>query len=183
MGTPHIINDFPYVTFTADEQEALKSLEGEKVDNLHNQLMPGKPHFVDNLHLTVQAWQNHPNHNVEPIMDMRDKSTIAEKSEMSNESDMWVNRYFLAQQGEVWIVWHITDIPARADDPDYAHIVRKSLETGNSWGFVASDGMLTMATAALFLTKIQANQHINESIRLTAHSDEILNHIYYLNDV
>lgn len=130
--------------------------------------------YRDNSDEVVHDWHNDPNHNVEPTQKL--------------ESDKRVERFFISPQGGVWIVWHITDIPESADNPDYAHITEKSPKTGNSWGFVAKDGMVTVVTAHLHLTHDRAMDAIREDVTNMANyariSDETFHsHVYELSQM
>lgn len=178
----HNLSDFPY-------QYVTEGNETDKVnvlDELCKQLKGHKPDFCTKSGEKVewvQDWHNDPKHNVEPISSKT--RTMVENLTNAYEVDKRVERFFLGQQGEVWIVWHITDIPERSDNQDYTNIAEKSLTTGNSWGFVASDGMLTMVTAELYFTQKRAMSSIREELAMLeryAHSaDETFNsHVYEL---
>lgn len=107
-----------------------------------------------------------------------EKSEPPYKKVLRDESDKRVDRYFIGQQGQVWIVWHITDIPEGSDDPDYDHLLKE-----NGWGMVASDNTLTMATAHLFLTRDRAYDHIRSASRDSEHFGDTLSHTYELDQM
>lgn len=101
----------------------------------------------------------------------------AGKTTLEYESDKRVERYFLAPQGEVWVLWHITDIPENSDDEGYSHI------THGGWGFTAKDGTVTMVTAYLFFTRDRAMDHIRANITDLAKyagyaGDAFYSHVY-----
>lgn len=123
----------------------------------------------DNLEKSTKDWHDDPNHNVEPTQKL--------------ESDKRVERFFVGRQGEVWIVWHITDIPESADSRrEYEHIVR------DGWGFTAKDGTVTVVTAHLYFTHTRAMNAIREdTTSLARYANEadgaFYSHVYELSQM
>lgn len=164
----HYLNDFPYQYTTSDN-------------------------VVVSNELAAPDWHNDPNHNVEPkstksreiplTLDEYNKAgkthSLVEKLTNTYESGKRVERFFLSQQGQVWLVWHITDIPEVSDSAEYAHIVR------DGWGFTAKDANVTVVTASLFFTHDRAMQHIQDSVSDLAKyangaDGEFYSHVYEL---
>lgn len=187
----HNLSDFPYQYVTRED-------ERDVCANLREQLRWHKPHFCTKTDKWVQDWHNDPNHNIEPKTRTREISlTLAEYNKAGTvplsrktlnlvenltnayESDKRVERYFLGQQGEVWVLWHITDIP---EVSGYEHIVR------DGWGFTAKDGTVTIVTSSLFFTKERAMEHIREDVTDLAsyarYTDEAFySHVYELSQM
>jgi hypothetical protein len=183
--TIHYLSDFPYEYTTKDESDSSDNVVvSDESGNSDNAVFWGE---------LAGDWHNDPNHNVEPksvkqeipvTLDEYNKAgktrTMVESLTNTYESDKRVERLFLTQQGEVWLVWHIIDIPENADNEDYSHIVR------DGWGFTAKDGSVTMMTATLFFTHDRAMEHIRETVSMLAKYAEsagetFYSHVYELN--
>lgn len=207
--TIHPLNDFPYFYTTSDNTpETEKSEKSDLVDESHTYWQNDPNHNIEPKSPESDKPDTEYFSDGTPMAPISDKFrdllnklekdreiklTLDEfnkvgKSVFQLESDKRVERYFLTKQGEVWLVTHITDIPEKSANPAYAHIMRKSPTTGNSWGFVAKDGMLTMVTAALYFTRERAMESIQEDVEFLtkfAHTTEepFLSHVYELDTV
>lgn len=195
----HELNDFPYEYTTSDETDksdkSVPATHYWQNDPNHN-VEPKSvvSDILDDLDKT-NPWNetgksdetpkaDKPNVRVIPITlgeflesDNRvNRMKTERKADLLAEKDKRVMRFFIGQQGMIWIVWEIVDIPAGTDDPDYSHLLKE-----NGWGLPTSDGKLAMVTAHPFLTRKQADEFASEGIRYnTQYDDEILTHTYDL---
>lgn len=194
----HELNDFPYEYVTRDESDKTDKTvpathfwqndpnhnvepKSDESDNSVTEHVCGANCTTTTCDVKFTEHYGYPRrHGRNPRKsDESDKPTNREpeyKSVLRDESDKRVMRFFIGQQGMIWIVWEIVDIPAGTDDPDYSHLLAE-----NGWGLPTSDGKLAMVTAHPFLTRKQADEFAAEGIRFnTQYDDEILTHTYDL---
>lgn len=155
-------------------------------DDLRNMLNMGAtgnlhryPETLESDNRTEPTTAPEQNESDKPLNSVyKDESYLAYKSVLKDEKDTRVERLFVGKQGEIWVVWHITDIPAGTDDPDYDHLL-----TTNGWGMPASDGTITMVNAHPFLTRDRAYRFISGVEDDSSKFDwdgTILTHVYEL---
>ncbi len=158
---------------------------------IHN--LSDVPYQYTTPDLPTHYYQNDPNSHKEPesvwngteyvaAHPVPKTETLIENLTNTYEKDKRVERYFLGQQGQVWVLWHITDIPEVSDDPFYSHIPR------DGWGFTAKDGTVTMVTAYLYFTRDRAMEHIREDVtQLSKYAVEadgaFYSHVYELSQM
>lgn len=108
------------------------------------------------------------------IPDPNMPSNSPSEGQMLAERDRRVENFFIAPMGEVWIVYHVSDIPAKHDDPDYSSLMK------SPGGYRAKDDNITFVTASLHFTYEKALEHTDNS-KWDDFSD--VYHTYELNEM
>lgn len=90
----------------------------------------------------------------------------------SDETNFRYNRFFIGQQGEVWILWDITELPRKYDES-------KMWSMGEF--LPSADGNSIFCTAELYFTRDSALAAFQGKMSALVHFDDTLTALVELN--
>lgn len=96
------------------------------------------------------------------------------KEHFQEESAKRVERFFIVPNGTLWLLYHITDIPASPDDSDFLHLMR------SKYGFTSADGQITMVSVRPYFTRDDAWNAVHAEMSEMQHmADMFDNGVFY----